>query len=51
MIIVLYFYDRMVPLVSLQKKIYTSILRKELPGLLELSSGGSNHTSLQNIVS
>jgi hypothetical protein len=40
----------MVPLVSLQKKIYTSILRKELPGLLELSSGGSNHTSLQNIV-
>jgi SNF2 family DNA or RNA helicase len=50
MIIVLYFYDRMVPLVSLQKKIYTSILRKELPGLLELSSGGSNHTSLQNIV-
>ncbi|XP_010506437.1 PREDICTED: probable helicase CHR10 [Camelina sativa] len=40
----------MVPLVSLQKKIYTSILRKELPGLLALSSGGTNHTSLQNIV-
>ncbi|KFK37293.1 hypothetical protein AALP_AA4G238600 [Arabis alpina] len=40
----------MVPLVSLQKKIYTSILRKELPGLLALSSGASNHTSLQNIV-
>ncbi|CAA7050656.1 unnamed protein product [Microthlaspi erraticum] len=40
----------MVPLVSLQKKIYTSILRKELPGLLALSTGASNHTSLQNIV-
>ncbi|KAJ4892347.1 SNF2 domain-containing protein / helicase domain-containing protein [Raphanus sativus] len=40
----------MVPLVSLQKKIYTSILRKELPGLLALSSGASTHTSLQNIV-
>ncbi|CAH8330357.1 unnamed protein product [Eruca vesicaria subsp. sativa] len=40
----------MVPLVSLQKKVYTSILRKELPGLLALSSGASNHTSLQNIV-
>ncbi|EOA26554.1 hypothetical protein CARUB_v10022613mg [Capsella rubella] len=40
----------MVPLVSLQKKIYTSILRKELPGLLALSSGGTSHTSLQNIV-
>uniref|UniRef100_A0A1J3HGP4 Chromodomain-helicase-DNA-binding protein 1-like n=2 Tax=Noccaea caerulescens TaxID=107243 RepID=A0A1J3HGP4_NOCCA len=40
----------MVPLVSLQKKVYTSILRKELPGLLALSSGTSNHTSLQNIV-
>ncbi|XP_024010779.1 probable helicase CHR10 [Eutrema salsugineum] len=40
----------MVPLVSLQKKIYTSILRKELPGLLALSSGSSTHTSLQNIV-
>ncbi|KAF8099698.1 hypothetical protein N665_0238s0027 [Sinapis alba] len=40
----------MVPLVSLQKKIYTSILRKELPGLLALSTGASTHTSLQNIV-
>uniref|UniRef100_A0A0D3BPZ7 Helicase C-terminal domain-containing protein n=1 Tax=Brassica oleracea var. oleracea TaxID=109376 RepID=A0A0D3BPZ7_BRAOL len=40
----------MVPLVSLQKKIYMSILRKELPGLLALSSGASTHTSLQNIV-
>ncbi|KAK9911110.1 hypothetical protein M0R45_035033 [Rubus argutus] len=38
------------PLVSLQKKVYMSILRKELPKLLALSSGGSNHQSLQNIV-
>ncbi|KAG2672184.1 hypothetical protein I3760_13G028600 [Carya illinoinensis] len=40
----------MVPLVSLQKKVYMSILRKELPKLLALSSGTSNHQSLQNIV-
>ncbi|XP_044494198.1 probable helicase CHR10 isoform X3 [Mangifera indica] len=41
----------MAPMVSLQKKVYTSILRKELPKLLALSSGGvSNHQSLQNIV-
>ncbi|XP_031259614.1 probable helicase CHR10 [Pistacia vera] len=40
----------MVPMVSLQKKVYTSILRKELPKLLALSSGVSNHQSLQNIV-
>ncbi|XP_022770218.1 LOW QUALITY PROTEIN: probable helicase CHR10 [Durio zibethinus] len=40
----------MAPLVSLQKKVYTSILRKELPKLLALSSGSSNHQSLQNIV-
>ncbi|KAL4562871.1 hypothetical protein LXL04_026902 [Taraxacum kok-saghyz] len=40
----------MAPLVSLQKKVYMSILRKELPKLLALSSGTSNHQSLQNIV-
>ncbi|KAJ0052217.1 hypothetical protein Pint_00146 [Pistacia integerrima] len=40
----------MVPMVSSQKKVYTSILRKELPKLLALSSGVSNHQSLQNIV-
>ncbi|XP_050384918.1 probable helicase CHR10 isoform X1 [Argentina anserina] len=34
----------------LQKKVYMSILRKELPKLLALSSGGSNHQTLQNIV-
>ncbi|PPS19451.1 hypothetical protein GOBAR_AA01110 [Gossypium barbadense] len=40
----------MAPLVSLQKKVYTSILRKELPKLLALSSGSCSHHSLQNIV-
>ncbi|KAK8481636.1 hypothetical protein V6N12_033742 [Hibiscus sabdariffa] len=40
----------MAPLISLQKKVYTSILRKELPKLLALSSGSSSHQSLQNIV-
>lgn len=40
----------MAPLVGLQKKVYMSILRKELPKLLALSSGTSNHQSLQNIV-
>ncbi|KAF7844920.1 putative helicase CHR10 isoform X1 [Senna tora] len=40
----------MAPLVSLQKKVYMSILRKELPKLLALSSGTSNPQSLQNIV-
>ncbi|XP_007052224.2 PREDICTED: probable helicase CHR10 isoform X1 [Theobroma cacao] len=40
----------MAPLLSLQKKVYTSILRKELPKLLALSSGSSSHQSLQNIV-
>ncbi|XP_065859229.1 probable helicase CHR10 isoform X1 [Euphorbia lathyris] len=40
----------MTPLVSLQKKVYTSISRKELPKLLSFSSGTSNHQSLQNIV-
>ncbi|KAE8679497.1 putative Tetratricopeptide repeat (TPR)-like superfamily protein [Hibiscus syriacus] len=38
------------PLISLQKKVYTSILRKELPKLLALSSGSSSHQSLQNIL-
>ncbi|CAB4299818.1 unnamed protein product [Prunus armeniaca] len=38
------------PLVGLQKKVYMSILRKELPKLLAVSSGGPNHQSLQNIV-
>ncbi|KAJ6328360.1 hypothetical protein OIU77_010116 [Salix suchowensis] len=40
----------MAPLVSLQKKVYTSILRKELPKLIALSSSASNHQSLQNMV-
>ncbi|KAK6285438.1 hypothetical protein POUND7_011617 [Theobroma cacao] len=40
----------MAPLLSLQKKVYISILRKELPKLLALSSGSSSHQSLQNIV-
>ncbi|XP_052728584.1 probable helicase CHR10 isoform X2 [Vigna angularis] len=40
----------LVPLVILQKKVYMSILRKELHKLLALSSGTSNHQSLQNIV-
>ena len=42
------YLGRMAPLLSLQKKVYMSILRKELPKLLALSSG--NHQSLQNIV-
>lgn len=40
----------MVPLVALQKSVYTSILRKELPRLLALASGSSNVQSLQNVV-
>ncbi|PSS24120.1 Helicase [Actinidia chinensis var. chinensis] len=40
----------MAPLVALQRKVYISILRKELPRLLAFSSGASNHQSLQNIV-
>ncbi|KAJ4957279.1 hypothetical protein NE237_014062 [Protea cynaroides] len=40
----------MAPLVTLQKKVYISILRKELPKLLAFSSGSSNQPSLQNIV-
>ncbi|KAI4370348.1 hypothetical protein MLD38_018708 [Melastoma candidum] len=40
----------MVPMVSLQQKVYVSILRKELPRLLALSSGTLGHQSLQNIV-
>ncbi|PWA69816.1 SNF2 domain-containing protein / helicase domain-containing protein [Artemisia annua] len=40
----------MAPLTTLQKKVYMSILRKELPKLLALSSGTSNQQSLQNIV-
>lgn len=38
------------PMVPLQKKVYKSILRKELPKLLSFSSGSSNHQSMQNIV-
>lgn len=38
------------PMVPLQKKVYRSILRKELPKLLSFSSGSSNHQSMQNIV-
>ncbi|PQP97495.1 putative helicase CHR10 isoform X1 [Prunus yedoensis var. nudiflora] len=45
-----HYLDRLAPLVGLQKKVYMSILRKELPKLLTVSSGGPNHQSLQNIV-
>ncbi|KAH7687606.1 DNA helicase protein [Dioscorea alata] len=40
----------MLPLVPLQKKVYMSILRRELPTLLAFSSGAPSHQSLQNIV-
>eukprot|EP00268_Persea_americana_P027611 TRINITY_DN26957_c0_g1_i11.p1 TRINITY_DN26957_c0_g1~~TRINITY_DN26957_c0_g1_i11.p1 ORF type:complete len:449 (+),score=71.27 TRINITY_DN26957_c0_g1_i11:142-1488(+) len=40
----------MAPLVVLQKKVYLSILRRELPQLLAVSSGASSHQSLQNTV-
>ncbi|KAL5571641.1 hypothetical protein UlMin_021238 [Ulmus minor] len=40
----------MAPLVSLQNKVYMSILRKELPKLLAFSSGGPSYQSLQNMV-
>ncbi|KAK6162592.1 hypothetical protein DH2020_002433 [Rehmannia glutinosa] len=40
----------MAPLTALQKKVYVSILRKELPKLLALASGASNAQSLHNIV-
>lgn len=40
----------LVPFVSLQRKVYLSILRRELPALLSLSSGAYTHQSLQNIV-
>ncbi|CAN4125914.1 unnamed protein product [Withania somnifera] len=40
----------MAPLVALQKKVYMSILRKELTQLLALASGAPNTRSLHNIV-
>ncbi|KAK6804347.1 hypothetical protein RDI58_002131 [Solanum bulbocastanum] len=40
----------MAPLVALQKKVYMSILRKELTHLQALASGAPNTRSLQNIV-
>ncbi|KAL6548045.1 putative helicase chr10 [Orobanche hederae] len=40
----------MAHLTPLQKKVYVSILRKELPKLHALASGASNAQSLQNIV-
>ncbi|KAI4996525.1 hypothetical protein ZWY2020_051445 [Hordeum vulgare] len=40
----------MVPLAPLQKKIYLSVLRKELQTLLSFTGGSSRHQSLQNIV-
>ncbi|XP_057808391.1 probable helicase CHR10 isoform X3 [Salvia miltiorrhiza] len=40
----------MAPLSPLQKKVYMSILRKELPKLLALASRGTNAPSLHNIV-
>ncbi|CAI9282788.1 unnamed protein product [Lactuca saligna] len=41
---------RMAPLVTLQKKVYMSMLRRGLPKLLALSSGTCSHQSLDNIV-
>uniref|UniRef100_A0A7N0UQS7 Helicase CHR10 n=1 Tax=Kalanchoe fedtschenkoi TaxID=63787 RepID=A0A7N0UQS7_KALFE len=38
------------PMMGLQKKVYLSILRKELPKLLAYSSGAANLPSLQNVV-
>jgi len=40
----------MVPLTQLQKKLYMSVLRKELPTLISFTRGSSRHQSLQNIV-
>ncbi|XP_020587295.1 probable helicase CHR10 isoform X2 [Phalaenopsis equestris] len=40
----------LVPFVTLQRNIYMSILRRELPALLSLTSGACTHQSLQNIV-
>ncbi|XP_040378802.1 probable helicase CHR10 isoform X2 [Oryza brachyantha] len=40
----------MVPLTPLQKKLYLSVLRKELQTLLTFTGGSSRHQSLQNIV-
>ncbi|XP_062209513.1 probable helicase CHR10 isoform X5 [Phragmites australis] len=40
----------MVPLTQLQKKLYLSVLRKELQTLLSFTGGSSRHQSLQNIV-
>lgn len=40
----------MVPLTPLQKKLYLSVLRKELQTLLSFTGGSSRHQSLQNIV-
>ncbi|KAK4488544.1 hypothetical protein RD792_004308 [Penstemon davidsonii] len=40
----------MAPLVPLQKKVYMSLLRKELSKLLAFASGASNAQSLHNIV-
>ncbi|XP_019252245.1 PREDICTED: probable helicase CHR10 isoform X1 [Nicotiana attenuata] len=40
----------MAPLAALQKKVYMSILRKELTQLLALASGAPSTRSLQNIV-
>ncbi|CAI9279596.1 unnamed protein product [Lactuca saligna] len=41
---------RMAPLVTLQKKVYMSMLRRGLPKLLAMSSGTCSHQSLENIV-
>ncbi|XP_077235394.1 SNF2 domain-containing protein / helicase domain-containing protein [Tasmannia lanceolata] len=38
------------PLLPLQKKVYLSILRRELPELLTFASGALSHQSSQNIV-
>ncbi|KAF8780320.1 hypothetical protein HU200_001420 [Digitaria exilis] len=40
----------MVPLTELQKKLYMSVLRKELQTLLSFTGGSTRHQSLQNIV-
>ncbi|XP_049933398.1 probable helicase CHR10 isoform X2 [Nymphaea colorata] len=40
----------LVPLVQLQKRVYVSILRRELPKILASSSGAPSQHALQNIV-
>ena len=43
------FANRIAPLVALQRKVYISILRKELPRLLAFSSLASNHLEVSSV--